>query len=122
MAQASKSGEQTIRRGRAASRRTGRRLGAAGHDLAEKVTPSPEVVSHVHEVVADAVKGSSELAATHAVQQAASLVLDAARQLEPLTRNGSHSKSRRDRPRPCVRCGAYTTEALSKLRDHLPTD
>ena len=53
VAQVSRSGRQTIRRGRATSRRTGRRLGAAGHDLAEKVAPSPEALSRVHEAVAD---------------------------------------------------------------------
>jgi putative oxidoreductase len=120
VAQVSKSGQQTIRRGRAASRRTGRRLGAAGHDLAEKAAPNPEVLSHVHEVVAEAVKGSSE-SATHAVQQAATFVSDAARQLEPLTRNGSHPTV--DAIVPYLASGAErTTEALSKLREHLPTD
>ena len=119
VAQVSKSGQQTIRRGRAASRRAGRRLGAAGHDLAEKVAPSPEVLSHVHAVVADAVKGSSE-SATQAVQQAASLVSDAARQLEPLTRNGYPTV---DAIVPYLASGAErSTEALSKLREHLPTD
>ena len=120
VAQASESSKQAIRRGRAASRRTGRRLGAASHDLAEKVTPSPEVLSHAHEVVAEAVKGSSETA-THAVQQTASFVSEAARQLEPLTRNGSHPKV--DAIVPYLVSGAErTTEALSKLREHLPTD
>src|ERR1700722_8179989 len=119
VAHASKSGHQTIRRGRAASRRTGRRLGATSHDLAEKVAPSPEVLSHAHEVVAESVKGSSETAA-HAVQQAASFVSDAARQLEPLTRNGSHPTV--DAIVPYLASGAErTTEALSRLREHLPT-
>ena len=119
-AQISASGQQTIRRGRAASRRTRRRLGAPSHDLAEKVAPGPEVLSHVHEVVADAVKGSSE-SATHAVQQAATFVSDAARQLEPLTRDGSHPTV--DAIVPYLASGAErTTEALSKLREHLPTD
>jgi hypothetical protein len=116
----SKSGQQTIRRGRAANHRTGRRLGAAGHDLAEKVAPSPEVLSHVHDVVADAVKGSSE-SSIHAVQGAASFVSDAARQLEPLTRNGSHRAV--DVIVPYLASGAErTTEALTKLREHVPTD
>ncbi len=120
VAQVSKSGQQTIRQARVASRRAGRRLGAASHDLAEKVAPSPEVLSHVHEVVADAVKGSSE-SATHAVEQAASFVSDAARQLEPLTRNGSHPTV--DTIVPYLASGAErTTEALSKLREHLATD
>jgi putative oxidoreductase len=120
VAQVSKSGQQTIRRGRASSRRTGRRLGAAGQDLAEKVAPSSEALSHVHEAVADTVKGSSA-SATHAVQQAASFVSDAARQLEPLTRTGSHPTI--DAIVPYIASGAErTTEALSKLREHLPTD
>ena len=120
VAQVSKSGQQTIQRGRAASRRTGRRLGAASHDLAEKVTPNPEVLSHVHEVVADAVKGSSE-SATQAVQQAASFVSDTARQLEPLTRGGSHPTVDAIVPYLASRA-ERTTEALSKLREHLPTE
>ena len=116
VAHASKSGQQTIRQGSAASRRTGRRLGAAGHDLAEKVASSPEALGHVHGVVADAVKGSSE-SATHAVQQAASFVSDAARQLEPLTRSGSLPTV--DAIVPYLASGAErTTEALSKLREH----
>jgi putative oxidoreductase len=120
VAQVSKSGQQTIRRGRAASRRTGRRLGAAGHEFAEKVVPGPEVIGHVHEAVADAVKSSGE-SATQAVQQAASFVSDATRQLEPLTRNGSHSTV--DAIVPYLASGAErTTEMLSKLREHLPTD
>ena len=117
---ASTSGKQTIRRGRAVSRRTGRRLGVASHELAEKVTPSPEAISHAHEAVAEAVKGSSETA-SHVVQQAASFVSDAARQLEPQTRNGSHPKV--EAIVPYLASGAErTTEALSKLREHLPTD
>ena len=120
VARVSKSGQRTIRRGRAASRRTGRRLGAATQDLAEKFTPSPEVLSHGHEVVADAVKGSSETA-SHVAQQAASFVSDAARQLEPLTRNGSHPTV--GAIVPYLASGAQrTTEALSTLREHLATD
>jgi hypothetical protein len=127
LAQASKSGKQTIRRGRAAGRHAGHTLGSAGHslgsaghDLAEKVTPDPEALSHAHEVVADVVKGSAGTA-THAAQQAASFVSEAARQLEPLTRNGSHPRV--DAIVPYIASGAErTTEVLSKLREHLPTD
>ncbi len=119
VAQVSKSGQQTIRRGHAVSRRTGRRLGAASHEFAEKVAPSPEALSHVHEVVADAVKSSSE-SATHAVQEAASFVSDAARQLEPLTRNGSHPTVDAIVPYLASRAEG-TTEALSNLREHLST-
>jgi hypothetical protein len=120
LAQASKSGKQTIRRGRAAGRHAGHTLGSAGHDLAEKVTPDPEVLSHAHEVVTDVVKGSAGTA-THAAQQAASFVSEAARQLEPLTRNGSHPRV--DGIVPYIASGAErTTEVLSKLREHLPTD
>ncbi len=120
VARVSKSGQQTIRQGRDASHRTGRRLAAASHDLAEKVAPRPEVLSHAHEVVADAVRDSGE-SATHAVQQAASFVSDVARQLEPLTRNGSHPAV--DAIVPYLASGAErTTEALTKLREHVPTD
>jgi putative oxidoreductase len=127
LAQASKSGKQTIRRGRAAGRHAGHSLGSAGHslgsvghDLAEKVTPDPEALSHAHEVVADVVKGSAGTAA-HAAQQAASFVSEAARQLEPLTGNGSHPRV--DAIVPYIASGAErTTEVLSKLREHLPAD
>jgi putative oxidoreductase len=120
VAQASTSGKRTIRRGRAAGGRAGRRLGSAGLGLAEKVTPDPEAISHAHEVVAEAVKGSAGTA-THAVQQAASFVSDAARQLEPLTFNGSHPTV--DAIVPYIASGAErTTEVLSKLREHLPVD
>jgi putative oxidoreductase len=120
LAQASKSGKQTLRRGRAASRHAGRSLGSAGHDLAGRVTPDPEALSHAHDVVADAVKGSTETA-THAVQQAAAFVSDAARQLEPLTRNGSHPRV--EAIVPYIASGAErTTEVLSKLREHLPAE
>jgi putative oxidoreductase len=120
LAQASKSGKQTIRRGRAAGRHAGHSLGSAGHGFAERVTPDPEALSHAHEVVADVVKGSAETA-TLAVQQAASFVSDAARQLEPQTRNGSHPRV--DAIVPYIASGAErTTEVLSKLREHLPTD
>jgi putative oxidoreductase len=127
LAQASKSGRQTIRRGRAAGRHAGQglaeaghTLGSAGHGLAERVTPDPDVLTHAHEVVSDVVKGSAGTA-THAVQQAASFVSDAARQLEPLTRNGSHPRV--DAIVPYIASGAdRTTEVLSKLREHLPAD
>ena len=116
MAQATKSGRRTIRRGRDA----GRRLGSAGHGLAEKVTPDPQAIAHAQEVVADAVKGSTGTA-THAVQQAASFVSDAARQLEPLTRDGSHPRV--DAIVPYIASGAErTSEVSSKLREHLPTE
>ena len=116
----SQAGKQTVRRGRGAGRQAGQRLAAAGLDLADWVAPDPEAVSHAHEVVADVVKGSTETA-THAVQQAASFVSDAARQLEPLSRSAPHPKV--DAIVPYLVAGAeHTTEALSKLREHLPTD
>jgi len=120
VAHASKSGKVTIRRGRAASRHAGRRLNAAGHDFAERVTPDPEVLGHAHDAVADAVKGSTETA-THAVQQAASFVADAARQLEPLTRSTLHPRVTAIAPHIASGAGR-TTEILSKLREHLPAD
>jgi putative oxidoreductase len=120
VAQASNSGRKTIRRGRVAGRRAGIRLGSAGHGIAEKVTLDPDALDHAHEVVADAVKGSAATA-THAVQQAASFVSDAAHQLEPLGRNGSHPKV--EAIAPYIAAGAdRTTEVLSKLREHLPVD
>jgi uncharacterized membrane protein YphA (DoxX/SURF4 family) len=127
LAQASKSGRQTIRRGRAAGRQAGQglveaghSLGAAGHGLAERVTPDPSAFSHVQEVVSDVVKDSTGTA-THAVEQAASFVSDVAHQLEPLTRNGSHPRV--DAIVPYIASGAdRTTEVLSKWREHLPID
>ena len=120
MAQISTSGQQTIRRGRAASRRAGRQLSAASHNLAETVAANPEVISHVHELVADTAKGSTETA-TQAVQQAASFVSNAARQLEPLIRDGSHPTV--DAMVPSLASGAErVTETLSKLGEYLPTD
>jgi uncharacterized membrane protein YphA (DoxX/SURF4 family) len=120
LAHASKSGKVTIRRGRAVSRHAGRRLSAAGIDFADKVTPDPEVLSHAHDMVADAVKGSAETA-THAVQQAASFVADATRQREPLTHGSLHPSF--DAIAPYIASGAErTTEILSKLREHLPAE
>ena len=119
VAQVSKSGQRAIQRGHAASRSTGRRLGAASLELAEKVAPSPEALSHSHEVVADAVKSSGE-STTRAVQQAAAFVSDAARQLEPLTRNGSNPRIDAIVPYLASRAEA-ATEALPNLRQHLST-
>jgi putative oxidoreductase len=117
VAQASK---QAIRSGRAARRVAGRRARAAGHDLAEKITPDPEALTHAHDVVTDVVRSSSETA-DHAVQQAASFVSDAVRQLEPLARNASHPKL--GAMVPYVTSGAErTTEALAKLRERLPVE
>jgi putative oxidoreductase len=112
--------KRAIRSGRAASRGAGRRARAAGLDLADRVTPDPETLTHAHDVVSEVVKGSTETA-SHAVQQAASFVSDAAKQLEPLARNGSHPKL--GAMVPHVTSGAErTTEALSKLRAHIPID
>jgi putative oxidoreductase len=112
--------KKAIRSGRAAGRGAGRRARTAGLDLAEKVTPDPEALTHAHDVVSDVVKSSTE-SAGHAVQQAASFVSDAARQLEPLARNASHP--RLGAMVPYVTSGAErTTEALAKLREHVPVD
>jgi len=117
VAQASK---KAIRSGRAAGRGVGRRARAAGLDIADKVTLDPEALTHAHDVVTDVVKSSTETAG-HAVQQAASFVSDAARQLEPLARNGSYPKL--GAVVPYVAAGAErTTEALAKFREHLPVD
>ena len=107
---------KAIRRGRAA----GRRARTAGLQLADRVTPDPETLSHAHDVVTDVVKGSTGTA-SHAVQQAASFVSDAARQLEPLARNGSHPSL--GAVLPYVTSGTERTkETLTKLREHLPVD
>jgi uncharacterized membrane protein YphA (DoxX/SURF4 family) len=112
--------KRAIRSGRAAGRGAGRRARAAGHDLADRVTLDPEALTHAHDVVTDVVKSSTETAG-HAVQQAASFVSDAARQLEPLARNASHPKL--GAMVPSVTASAErTTEALAKLRAHLPVD
>lgn len=117
VAQASK---EAIRHGRAVGRGAQRRARAAGLDLADKVTPDPETLTHAHDLVADVVKGSTETAGL-AVQQAASFIADAARQLEPLARNGSHPTL--GAVVPYVAAGAErTSETLSKLREHLPVD
>jgi putative oxidoreductase len=115
----SKAGKRTIRQGRAVRRRAGARL-AAGLDLAHKVTPDPEELRNAREGVADAVRDSSGTA-THAVQQAASIVSDAVRQLEPLARDATHAGL--DAIAPYVASGTErTADALSKVRDHLPVD
>ena len=100
--------------------RPGRHARAGGLDLADRVTPDPETLSHAHDVVADVVKGSAETAG-HAVQHAASFVSDAARQLEPLARSSSHPYL--GAVVPYVASGAeHTTETLAKLRERLPVD
>ena len=118
VAAATGSGRHAVRRGRDAGRRAGRQLGATGLDLADRATPDPEVVSHVGEAIAQTVKGSAGTA-TQAVQQAASFVSDAARQLEPLARNGGHPAV--DAVLPHLASGTgRTADALSRLREHLP--
>jgi putative oxidoreductase len=120
LSHASKSGRRNVRRGRVATRHAGQLLDTVRHDLAETVTPSPEALGHAQEVVAEVVRGSGETA-THAMQQAASFVADAARQLEPLGQNGSHPRV--DAIVPYIASGAErSTEVLSKLREHLATD
>jgi uncharacterized membrane protein YphA (DoxX/SURF4 family) len=120
VAQISKSGVQTVRGGRAASRRARRRLGAAGHDLAEKVALSPETRSHAHDAIVGVVQESKQ-AASQAVQHAAELVSDVTHQLTPPSRNGA--PLRVDTIAPLVVSGAErTADALSKLREHLPVD
>jgi putative oxidoreductase len=120
VAQASKSGKRAIRRGRIAGRHAGQSLGSAGLGLAEKVTPDAETLNHAQGVVAEVLKESTGTA-THALEQAASFVSDAARQLEPLAQSASHPRV--DAVLPYIASGAErTTEVLSKLRDHLPVD
>jgi uncharacterized membrane protein YphA (DoxX/SURF4 family) len=116
----SQASKKAIRSGRAAGRGVGRRTRAAGLDLADLVTPDHEALTHAHDVVTDVVKSSTETAG-HAVAQAASFVSEAAKQLEPLARNGSHPKL--GVMLPYVTSGAErTTEAVAKLREHLPVD
>jgi hypothetical protein len=111
--------KRAAREGHIARRRAGR-LGAAGLTLAEKVAPDPEVLSDAHDVLVEAVKGSKETT-TRAVQEVASQVSDAARQLQPLTRNVTRPKI--EAIVPYLESGTErTTEALSKLREHLPVD
>jgi hypothetical protein len=84
------------------------------------VIPDPEALTHAHDVVTDVVKSSAETAG-HAVQQAASFVSGAARQLEPLAHNASHPML--GAMVPSVTSGAERTmDALVKLREHLPVD
>jgi putative oxidoreductase len=115
----SKVGKLTIRQGRAARRRAGERL-RAGLDLAHEVAPDPEELRRARDGVADAVRGSSGTA-THVVQHAASLVSDAVRQFEPLARDATHAGL--DAIAPYLATGTErTTDALSKVREHLPVD
>jgi uncharacterized membrane protein YphA (DoxX/SURF4 family) len=115
----SKAGQRTIRRGRSLRRHTKQRL-AAGFELAQNAAPDPEDLRHASEGVAEALRDSSGTA-THAVQQAAAFVTDAARQLEPLARDVAHSSL--DAIAPYLASGSdRTTEALSKVREHLPVD
>src|ERR1700722_12170335 len=115
----SKAGQRTIRQGRAVRRRAGEHL-RAGLDLAHEVAPEPEELRHARDGVADAVRGSSGTA-THAVQQAASLVSDAVRQFEPLARDATLAGL--DAIAPYFAAGTErTTDTLSKVREHLPVD
>jgi putative oxidoreductase len=115
----SKAGQRTIRQGRAVRRRAGEHL-RAGLDLAHEVAPDPEELRHARDGVADAVRGSSGTA-THAVQQAASLVSDAVRQFEPLARDATLAGL--DAIAPYFAAGTErTTDTLSKVREHLPVD
>jgi hypothetical protein len=115
----SRAGKRTIRRGRAIRRRAGQRL-AAGLELAQSAAPDHEDLRNAREGVADVVRDSGGTA-THAVQQAAAFVSDAARQLEPLARDVAHSGL--DAIAPYLATGSErTTDALSKVREHLPVD
>lgn len=108
---------QTIRRGRAFRRRAAEGL-AAGLELAQNAASDHEELRHAREGVADAVRDSSGTAG-HAVQQAAAFVTDVALQLEPLARDAAHSGF--DAIAPYL-ASERTTEALSKIREHLPVD
>jgi uncharacterized membrane protein YphA (DoxX/SURF4 family) len=116
----SRASKRAVQEGHAARRRA-RRLSVAGHDLAGKVTPDPDVLRGAHDVMVEAVKGSKE-STTRAVQEVASQVSDAARQLQPLTRNVTRPKI--EAIVPYLESGTErATEVLSKLREHpAPTD
>ncbi len=110
---------RAVRGGQVAGRRA-QRLGAAGLDLAGKVAPDSEGLSDAQGAIVDVVKGSKD-SATHAVQEAASLVSDAARQLPPLAR--SATRPTLDAFVPLLEVGTErTTEMLSKLRNNLSDD
>jgi hypothetical protein len=115
----SNAGKKTIRRGRAARHHAGERL-TAGLQLAQNAAPDPEELRHARDGVVDAVRDSSGTA-THAVQQAASFVTDAARQLEPLARDVAQSGLEAIAPY-LASSSERTTEALSKVRERLPVD
>ncbi len=84
------------------------------------MAPDPGELRHARDGVADAVRDTSGTA-SHAVQQAASLVTDAVRQLEPLARDATHAGL--DAIAPYLASGTErTTEALSRVREHLPVD
>jgi putative oxidoreductase len=115
----SRAGNRTIRQGRAIRRRAGEHL-KAGLDLAHEVAPDPDELRHARDGVADAVRDSSG-SATHAVQHAASIVTDVVRQLEPIARDATHAGL--DAIAPFLASGTErTTDALSKVREHLPVD
>jgi uncharacterized membrane protein YphA (DoxX/SURF4 family) len=119
VSQAARTSTDSVLSGTVAGRRAARRFGTTGHDVLEKVIPSPDALSHAGDVVADALKGSSETA-TQAAQQAASFVSDASRQLEPMTRNGVRPAM--DAIVSQLGSGAdRTAEAMSKVREHLPS-
>ena len=115
----SRAGKRTIRQGRAIRRRAGEHL-KAGLDLAHEVAPDADELRHARDGVADAVRDSSG-SATHAVQHAASIVTDAVRQLEPIARDATHAGI--DAIALYLVSGTErTTDALSKVREHLPVD
>jgi uncharacterized membrane protein YphA (DoxX/SURF4 family) len=115
----SRAAKRTIRRGGSIRRRAGQRL-AAGLELVQSAAPDHEDLQNAREGVADVVRDSGGTA-THSVQQAAAFVSDAARQLEPLARDVAHLGL--DAIAPYLATGSErTTDALSKVREHLPVD
>jgi uncharacterized membrane protein YphA (DoxX/SURF4 family) len=104
---------------RSVRRRAGEQL-TAGLELGHRVAPDPEELRYARDGVVEALRDSSGTA-THAVQQAASIVSDAVRQLEPLARDATHAGL--DAIAPYLASGTErTTDALSKVREHLPVD
>jgi uncharacterized membrane protein YphA (DoxX/SURF4 family) len=104
---ASKSGRRAIRKARDAGERARRRMGETEFDPTDTLTAVREGIQGVQSAVTDRI-GDPGGGATHAAQQAAALMTNAVRQLEPVAGNK-------------LRAGVeVATEALSKVGERLP--
>jgi putative oxidoreductase len=104
---ASNTGRRAIRQARGVGDRARRRLGETEFDPTETLAAVREGVQSVQSAVTDRV-GDAGGGATHAAQQATTLVANAVRQLEPVAENR-------------VRAGfEVATDALAKLGERLP--